>query len=575
MKHHMTRQQPPPDQGEVAPVATEQLVLVGSQIGASRGISARTPTHTRNTATGAPTYVSKTSALAPIDLRHELERRRRGRTPEVEASRETVAENKDPWEAQLEELRNQIKSMHRDHQMQAPAVVEAMMEETEPPFTSEIMDSAMSSRFRMPPIIQYSGSGDPTEHMESYCSWMQIQSTSEVMMCKAFSITLTGVARSWYRQLKPKLINMFAMLSKAFLTQFIVEKKSRKPSTHLLTLKQKSGESLKDYISRFNEEALQVDDYFNKMALTAMISGLKDGRFLFSIGKNPLATLSDLINRAQKYTNAEEFFSCEKVPKAQSIHPKTRSARMPHSNLARARRDPIGDPRQKAITLVDLHEDGSRSARQAQILSLSYHGHNTSDCIDLKEIETLIRKGHLCQYIKEERQARKDEQPGRARDDGTKIRMIYGGPSGGSDSNQARKAHARSIYPEHYIHLANRPRKELQVSTCNLTFTEDDACGIQHPHDNALVVTMTISNRKVYCILVDTGSTVDILYSEAFNKIGIDRSCLRPIRTPLHGFAGDKVISKGTISLPVKVGEGQNQVTLLVDFLVVHTVIFE
>ncbi|XP_058075973.1 uncharacterized protein LOC131224689 [Magnolia sinica] len=41
-------------------------------------------------------------------------------------------------------------------------------------------------------------------------------------------------------------------------------------------------------------------------------------------------------------------------------------------------------------------------------------------------------------------------------------------------------------------------------------------------------------------------------------------------KDPLHGFAGERVISEGAISLPVTVGEGQHQVTLMVDFLVVN-----
>ncbi|XP_058084604.1 uncharacterized protein LOC131232396 [Magnolia sinica] len=52
--------------------------------------------------------------------------------------------------------------------------------------------------------------------------------------------------------------------------------------------------------------------------------------------------------------------------------------------------------------------------------------------------------------------------------------------------------------------------------------------------------------------------------------MGIDKSRLRPVKTPLHGFAGDKVISEGAISLPFTTREGQNQVTLLMDFLVVN-----
>ncbi|XP_058106835.1 uncharacterized protein LOC131250564 [Magnolia sinica] len=84
-----------------------------------------------------------------------------------------------------------------------------------------------------------------------------------------------------------------------------------------------------------------------------------------------------------------------------------------------------------------------------------------------------------------------------------------------------------------------------------MTFTEDNVHGIQHLHDDALVVTMTIANHKVYRILVDTGSSADVIYSEAFERMRIPRSRLRPVKTLLHGFTGERIISEGAISLPV------------------------
>ncbi|XP_058092628.1 uncharacterized protein LOC131239090 [Magnolia sinica] len=145
------------------------------------------------------------------------------------------------------------------------------------------------------------------------------------------------------------------------------------------------------------------------------------------------------------------------------------------------------------------------------------HGHNTGDCINFKDdIETLIRTGHLRQYIKEEKQSRKEESSTHAADDIVEIWTIFRGPSGGGDSNQSRKAYACSTDPKHYVYLIDRPSKEPRLSPCTPTFTEDNARRIQHPHDDVLIVAMTITNRKVYRILIDTGSSADILYSEAF-----------------------------------------------------------
>ncbi|MGV8065581.1 hypothetical protein PJP13_29560, partial [Mycobacterium kansasii] len=88
-----------------------------------------------------------------------------------------------------------------------------------------------------------------------------------------------------------------------FLTQFISSKKSRKPTTHLFTLKQGNKETLKDFIARFNEKALLAEDYDDKMTLSATFGGLREGKFTFSIGKNPPTTSVELISRAKKYTN--------------------------------------------------------------------------------------------------------------------------------------------------------------------------------------------------------------------------------------------------------------------------------
>ncbi|XP_058080718.1 uncharacterized protein LOC131228893 [Magnolia sinica] len=226
---------------------------------------------------------------------------------------EMVAKNRDPWEARFAELSNQVLKLQKNQQPSSVlATIQAMMEETKPPFTSAIMSEVMLQRFRIPPIIQYSGLGDPSEHVEAYRSWMQIQIGTDAMMCRGFSITLTGSARSWYWQLKPNSVSSFVELSRLFLTQFISGKKSWKPTTHLFTIKQGPKELLKDFIARFNEEALQVEDYDDKMTLSTMFSGLKEEKFTFSIGKNLPKTLAELVTRAQKYTNAEKFSNAHK-----------------------------------------------------------------------------------------------------------------------------------------------------------------------------------------------------------------------------------------------------------------------
>ena len=45
----------------------------------------------------------------------------------------------------------------------------------------------------------------------------------------------------------------------------------QKKTTHLLYVKQGKDESLRDYIARFNKEKLEVEDYEENIAMTALI----------------------------------------------------------------------------------------------------------------------------------------------------------------------------------------------------------------------------------------------------------------------------------------------------------------
>ena len=47
-------------------------------------------------------------------------------------------------------------------------------------------------------------------------------------------------------------------------------------------------------------------------------------------------------------------------------------------------------------------------------------------------------------------------------------------------------------------------------------FSEEDARCLHHPHDDALFVSIQVGDYNTYRVLVDNGSSVDILYYPAF-----------------------------------------------------------
>jgi hypothetical protein len=102
-----------------------------------------------------------------------------------------------------------------------------------------------------------------------------------------------------------------------------------------------------------------------------------------------------------------------------------------------------------------------------------------------------------------------------------------------------------------------------------LSFIEEDARGVVMPHDDALVVTVTVANHAIHWILVDNGSSADILYWLAFKQMGIDQDRIKPFGSPFMGFGGEQVQPIGIIPLSVIAGTTRRLSTVMVDFLVV------
>ena len=92
------------------------------------------------------------------------------------------------------------------------------------------------------------------------------------------------------------------------------------------------------------------------------------------------------------------------------------------------------------------------------------------------------------------------------------IRVIIGGSSTGQ-SSKSKKAYLKVVQS---VQLSGRSPKVRTTDEQAITFTEEDAERIHHPHDDAIVITFLIADYTTKRVLVDNGSSVDILYFPAF-----------------------------------------------------------
>ena len=145
--------------------------------------------------------------------------------------------------------------------------------------------------------------------------------------------------------------------------------------------------------------------------------------------------------------------------------------------------------------------------------------------------------------------------------------MISRGFAGGGESSSARKAHMRSIRSVEMGEI--QAVSKLPRLDTTITFSDSDLEGCQHPHDDPLVVHAIVANTTVHRVLVDNGSSADIIFASAFDKMGIGREKLEPVNTHLRGFSGEKVLPLGFIQLVLTLGEPPCQATTTARFLIV------
>ena len=205
------------------------------------------------------------------------------------------------------------------------------------------------------------------------------------------------------------------------------------------------------------------------------------------------------------------------------------------------------------------------------------YGHRTDSCIQLKrEIEYLIQRGYLRRFISPRNQTQNQNQAPTQQPPPRKtttqhqqpfgeIHVISGGFAGGGESSSAWKAHLRSIRSAEIGEI--QAVSKLPRLDTTITFSDSYLEGCQHPHDDPLVVRAIVANTTVHRVLIDNGSSADIIFASAFDKMGVGREKLEPVNTHLRGFSGEKILPLGSIQLVLTLGEPPCQATTTSRFL--------
>ena len=168
----------------------------------------------------------------------------------------------------MDELRNALKE-------KTDRSVDRMVRATDSPFTTEVLECHVPSKFHLPQLELFDGLKDPQDHLNTFRTTLGLQQPPDEILCHSFPITLKAAAREWFAKLPNSSIDNFEQLSNAFLRHFIGGQRLKRPADYLLIVKQGETETLRSYVKRFTRETLEVDEADDKVQLTTFKAGLR------------------------------------------------------------------------------------------------------------------------------------------------------------------------------------------------------------------------------------------------------------------------------------------------------------
>ncbi|XP_068498825.1 uncharacterized protein [Phaseolus vulgaris] len=393
--------------------------------------------------------------------------------------------------------------------------------------------------------------------------------------------TLSGTALDWFVCLPTGHITTFQQFSKMFVEQYIVNKAPLLVSYDLFDVRQYQGESLKDFLNRFGAQIVRLPGKDEEMFVHAFKKGVFPGPFSESLIRCHPATFAEIRRRVVAHIAIESEVSEKRgnvapaKPRAQTrIQPQRvmeaaaekRDQRMRHPyDPKKGKGKGPGKPREAnrppryefVMGLADLIAIPNIVARLKVLEKTTdkvlgpkpdawceFHksfGHSLNSCLALGyQLAELVKCGFLKDYLLEKKAGQSSgSQPAGGEGQQHKvpihgeIHTIAGGFSGGGCTASQRKKYARSVMSVEVF--------EDHSPDVDIMFTKDDLRDVV-PHDNdPIVISLITAGMTVHRVLVDQGSSTDVMFWPTFENVQLSPDQLRPYGGCLYGFAGDQV----------------------------------
>jgi hypothetical protein len=439
----------------------------------------------------------------------------------------------------------------------------------EPPglqaFSRAIRRAPFLTRFRAPTTItKYLGETRPELWLADYRLACQLGGTDDDnLIIRNLPLFLSDVARAWLEHLPPAQISNWDDLVKAFAGNFQGTYVRPGNSWDLRSCRQQPGESLREYIQRFSKQRTELPNITDSDVIGAFLAGTTCRDLVSKLGRKTPTKASELMDIATKFASGQEaveaIFRKDKQPQGlQQEDVPEASAQRGAKKKAQAKRGAADAD----LVAAAEHRNPRKPPRGANLFdkmlkeSCPYHQgpvkHTLEECVMLQRY--FHKVGPPTGDGKGQDNDKKEGDKAEEFPEVHGCFMTYGGHVANASARhrkqERREVCSVKVAAPVYLDWSDKP----------ITFDQGNHpdC-VPSPGKYSLVVDPVIGNVRLIKVLMDEGSSLNIIYAETLGLLEIDLSTIRAGAAPFHGIiSGKRVLPLGQLDLPVYFGTPSN-----------------
>nr|GEZ07396.1 reverse transcriptase domain-containing protein [Tanacetum cinerariifolium] len=351
------------------------------------------------------------------------------------------------------------------------------------------------------------GSEDPEDHLKIFQAAAKTERWAMPTWCHMFNSTLTGNAR----------------------------KKYIKVPIELHKIKQRDGESTKDFVRRYKLESRYVKGVPKCMRILGFVHGITNPELIKRLHDKIPKIVDEMMRVTTSFLRGE----------------------VAGSNHERKKLFPSWKQQEEKGKFKTPPPMKTPVEKQNHAKNFEFHGevgHNADECMHLKkQIEEMLKAGKLSHLIKELKQNNENEHSKTSK----------------KGETQGKEKPLAILMVQPWERVARQQITQSFSLNPEIFFPplgEDE--GIERP----MIIEAEIGGHYIHLIYVDGESASEILYEHCFNRLRPEiKNQLVPAIILLIGFSGELIWTIGQIQLLVKIRDEEHSVSAWMNFVVVRS----